>query len=231
MTVAKLSVHLFEQLLFVYILLEDGSSSHCVALEGSQGQNTERGLKWEENRATVQFSVSVEFVLSKMYCVTAALQNQYCAGRGKHMMPFKLLWAGFVLFIYYFFSLLIDLQNNVGISSSSCVWLAVGRRAVLLEASWRTLLCLRHCAQDLILVEQLNYWHRVDSILQPGLTLLTLPTWKEAGTDSHFPHGHQLWHPTIDHLDLYRIVNGLTRVTFSPCLSMFLYLHVASALL
>lgn len=44
MTVAKLSVHLFGQLLFVYILLEDCSSSHCVALEGSHGQNR-KGFK------------------------------------------------------------------------------------------------------------------------------------------------------------------------------------------
>lgn len=75
MTVAELSVHLSGQLLFVYVLLQDCSSSHCVALEGSQEQSRaekeasirkkgeKQKLKHHNLDPDVHFSVLVELLL------------------------------------------------------------------------------------------------------------------------------------------------------------------------
>lgn len=105
MTVAELSVHLFGQLLFVYVLLQDCSSSHCVALEGSQEQNREGGpsqkkrekekLKHHTLAPPRLFSLGGAFAVKRVSCVIVALQNQYCTVMEKHMMPFKFLWDFF----------------------------------------------------------------------------------------------------------------------------------------
>lgn len=50
MAVAELSVHLSGQLLLVYVLLKDCSSSHCVALEGRQEQSREGGAGEKKKR-------------------------------------------------------------------------------------------------------------------------------------------------------------------------------------
>lgn len=111
MTVAELSVHLFGQLLFVYVLLQDCSSSHCVALEGSQGQNREGGSSKKKSgeRKTKApqfrsrcslFSLGGAFAVKRASCVIVALQNQYCTVMEKHMMPFKFLWD----FSFFFFT-------------------------------------------------------------------------------------------------------------------------------